>query len=475
MNNRIFTFQDLLSFAKLSGDYNPLHIDNVLARRLIFGSVVVHGVFSLLWALDNWLQDKTGYILLDGIKCIFLNPIRINEEVCYFIKKEIDGYVEIALLVGDTIVTSIEIKWSTTRNHENDLVSNEISKHSDCIVLSANNIRTVSGELPLYFDIDVASALFTKKLVTLIPTLQIAQLLATTRLVGMNCPGLHSIYSKLDLTFEETTEKKHVLTHKVTKVHKQYNKVIQKVTSLNMTGLVTAFLRPPPQQQICFNNLDQKINRTEFINQRALVIGGSRGLGEVTAKVLSFGGADVKITYHKGTEDAYQVVDEIIAGGGIADSFHLNVLEENINFLSILKTKWAPTHMYYFATPFIASGKSRVFSTSLFQKFCDFYVVGFQRIVEQLSQLGLKGVIYPSSVFVDNIPYNMGEYATAKMAGEELCSFLKKTKKGIIFHKPRLPKLSTDQTSSIAPTVNDDPVFIMLKHLRNLRDSSNYE
>ena len=74
MNNRIFTFQDLLSFAKLSGDYNPLHIDNVLARRLIFGSVVVHGVFSLLWALDNWLQDKTGYILLDGIKCIFLNP-----------------------------------------------------------------------------------------------------------------------------------------------------------------------------------------------------------------------------------------------------------------------------------------------------------------------------------------------------------------------------------------------------------------
>ena len=221
--------------------------------------------------------------------------------------------------------------------------------------------------------------------------------------------------------------------------------------------------------------MDQKINRTEFINQRALVIGGSRGLGEVTAKVLSFGGADVKITYHKGTEDAYQVVDEIIAGGGIADSFHLNVLEENINFLSILKTKWAPTHMYYFATPFIASGKSRVFSISLFQKFCDFYVVGFQRIVEQLSQLGLKGVIYPSSVFVDNIPYNMGEYATAKMAGEELCPFLKKTKKGIIFHKPRLPKLSTDQTSSIAPTVNDDPVFIMLKHLRNLRDSSNYE
>ncbi len=66
----------------------------------------------------------------------------------------------------------------------------------------------------------------------------------------------------------------------------------------------------------------------------------------------------------------------------------------------------------------------------------------------------------------------MGEYAIAKMAGEELCSILEKTKNRIIFHKPRLPKVSTDQTSSFTPTISEDPVFIMLNHLGNLRDSS---
>ena len=475
MNNRIFTVQDQLAFAKLSGDYNPLHIDNVLARRLMFGSVVVHGVFTLLWALDSWLQDKTEYIKLDEVKGTFLNPIRINEKVSYLINKEIDGSVEIVLLVGDIIATSIAIKWSTTTKHGSDTVSNRIPKRSKCLPLLANNIGKVSGELPLYFNSGVASVVFTKKIVTLIPLLQIAQLLATTRLVGMNCPGLHSIFSKLDLTFEENTFRKHILTYEVTKVHKQYNKVIQKISSQNMNGLVTAFIRPPPQQQIYFNKLDEKINRTEFLSQRALVIGGSRGLGEVTAKILSFGGADVKITYHKGVEDAYKVVDEITSGGGIADCFYLNVLEDNVDFLSILDKKWAPTHLYYYATPFIESRKNKLFSTQLFQKFCDFYVVGFHRIVEQLSQIGLRGILYPSTVFIENIPYNMGEYVIAKVAGEQLCSYLEKTKKGIIFHKPRLPKVSTDQTSSFAPTINEDPALIMLNHLRNLRDSSKLE
>ena len=42
----------------------------------------------------------------------------------------------------------------------------------------------------------------------------------------------------------------------------------------------------------------------EFANVRALVIGGSRGLGEITAKIIAAGGGDVWITYRRGKEDA---------------------------------------------------------------------------------------------------------------------------------------------------------------------------
>ena len=39
-------------FACLSGDFNPLHVDAVAARRLQFGGTVCHGVHLVLQAFD---------------------------------------------------------------------------------------------------------------------------------------------------------------------------------------------------------------------------------------------------------------------------------------------------------------------------------------------------------------------------------------------------------------------------------------
>ena len=47
-----FTFSDLQWFSKKSGDYNPIHINKVKARRLISGEVVVPGMYLLLRALN---------------------------------------------------------------------------------------------------------------------------------------------------------------------------------------------------------------------------------------------------------------------------------------------------------------------------------------------------------------------------------------------------------------------------------------
>ena len=55
----------------LSGDYNPLHLDVLLARRLLFGSPVVHGIHSLLWSLDCWLNNSSQLIEFKSIKALF--------------------------------------------------------------------------------------------------------------------------------------------------------------------------------------------------------------------------------------------------------------------------------------------------------------------------------------------------------------------------------------------------------------------
>ena len=39
---RVFTMDDQRAFARLSGDCNPLHVDAVRARRLLFGGPVIH-------------------------------------------------------------------------------------------------------------------------------------------------------------------------------------------------------------------------------------------------------------------------------------------------------------------------------------------------------------------------------------------------------------------------------------------------
>lgn len=466
-----FDLEHQLAFSELSGDCNPLHTDAVAARRLLFGSTVVHGVHSTLWALDNWLSDKTENIELRSINAAFRNPIRIDEEVIYSVKNESDGHVEIELTVGGSVAASLDINWGRSKGCDADCFSKGFPKLDECIELSEDEVEKASGSLELYLDLE-ASALLFQHLTALLPPLQIAQLLATTRLVGMMCPGLHSLYSMLDLGFEHETGESSSLTYEVAKMDKRFGKVLMKISSPRMAGTVTAFYRPPPKEQISFADVHGQVEPNEFAGQRALVVGGSRGLGEVTAKLLSAGGADVRITYNQGVEDSRRIVDDIVSGGGCADCLSLNVLDAQMEPGNRLGGDWTPTHLYYFATPFIAIGRKGSFSAALFQEFCDYYVIGFERVVEQLGPLGLRGIFYPSSVFIDELPSDMGEYVAAKMAGEALCAFMEKTHQDIAIHKPRLPRMATDQTASLLPLKNEDAVSILLEHLRILRDSS---
>src|SRR5438093_7142373 len=55
LGTRSYTPADQERFAELSGDFNPLHLDPVQARRELFGDVVVPGVHGVLDALDRYV------------------------------------------------------------------------------------------------------------------------------------------------------------------------------------------------------------------------------------------------------------------------------------------------------------------------------------------------------------------------------------------------------------------------------------
>src|SRR6185295_12415070 len=102
----------------------------------------------------------------------------------------------------------------------------------------------------------------------------------------------------------------------------------------------------------------------EFAGVRGLVVGGSRGLGEVTAKLLAVGGADVRVTYKHGRDGALRVCHEIREAGGQAEALAFDVLQEGASLGGL--AGWSPSEVYYFPTPYISLNETTRFSSRLF-------------------------------------------------------------------------------------------------------------
>lgn len=467
---RSFTSDDQHAFARLSGDSNPLHMNPTIARRLLFGQPVVHGLHALLWGVDEVLRTGMQALELRTVKADFQAGLGLGRTVECIISNQHEDQVEMRLEINETPAMGILAAWIPSGSHRPDILPGALPEPGKCRERSFDEAASASGRLPLYLDAKLAEALF-PHLVRLLPPMQIAALLATTRLVGMECPGLHSIYSGLNLAFSPDRGGAPELHYQVADSNPRLRLLMIDVEAPGMRGQIKTFFRPGPQAQAALTDVCRKVEPGEFSEQRALIIGGSRGLGEVAAKLLAAGGAEVIITYYRGEQDAQRVVAEILAHGARADCLQLDALAPSPALPSRVANRSKPLYLYYFATPFIFGAAKGRFSTQRFATFSEYYVTGFLRTVQSVaaSAAGLQKIFYPSSAAIEELPADMGEYAAAKMAGEILCDFLQKTNPGLCIHKPRLPRVATDQTVSLLPVSNQDPASVILTHLRYLR------
>lgn len=80
---RRFSAQDVSDFARLSGDYNPLHFDSEFAKQNgLFKDRIVHGVLvsSLLSNLAGTVMPGAGSIYMSQ-ELKFLRPVYIDQEI----------------------------------------------------------------------------------------------------------------------------------------------------------------------------------------------------------------------------------------------------------------------------------------------------------------------------------------------------------------------------------------------------------
>lgn len=453
VTRRCFTMDDQCAFAALSGDANPVHVDPVAARRTMFGGCVVHGVHGLLWVLDSLAKELSSPRALASIDAKFLHAIVPGDEVSCRI--ESDGETWRGAIVRDGVeVTRVSGRWAEAE--QGSAVSDEAR---ECAVRERtfDDAAQASGETELWLDPAQATALF-PALVRALPAAQLAALLATTRIVGMECPGLHSMFSSLRLSFSESNDR--TLRWRASRADARFSSIEVTIDGAGVSGVLATFFRPPPKAQPTMAQLAEQVQPGEFAQHRVLIIGGSRGLGEVAAKLFAAGGAQVCITYARGVAEARRVCEETKAS---AVSWDVTIEQRPA-------LPWSPTVLCYFATPHIAVDKALAFSPAKFARFSEFYVTGFWRVVERVLASGDDpfAVLYPSTIFLEKPEPNMAEYCAAKAAGEELCRQLARRFPRLRISAPRLPRVQTDQTIGLLPIAAESAPEVLLPVLRAL-------
>jgi hypothetical protein len=236
-----------------------------------------------------------------------------------------------------------------------------------------------------------------------------------------------------------------------------------------MTAAAETFVRPSVGV-IDFETCRQAVGEGEFAGRKALIVGGSRGLGLLTANLLGAGGAKVIITYRNGEEEARAAVATLKDNGVTALCVKLDVADSDEAFESLAEKRVDFTDLFYFATPHIFVRKKKLFEAHLLEGFLSSYTRDFLRVLEGTKALAANGlsVFYPSSDALNNPLKDLAEYYVAKMAGEAVCDMLNRYDDAVSVTMSRLPRLPTDQTATLMKVATEDPLAVLLDICRKM-------
>ncbi len=456
---RRFTLADQLAFARLSGDRNPLHVDPVAARRLLFGSAVVHGVHLALWALDRVVAALPETTALEALQAQFDMPVPIDEEAVLDIVPGAETRASIQ--VGGRRAARLRL-----RPGANPPAWQNRGQPADepCHALETEALAAASGSAPLGFDPSLLNELF--------PALgrfaggQIAWILASTRIVGMRVPGLDSVFVSLKAEFAGPAAA--ALSYRVTRWDERFDLAEIALESGACIGVATAFRRPRPVAQAPLSAVRTRVASGRFAGASVLVIGGSRGLGEAAAKVFAAGGAAVSITYREGRAEAAALVAELAGSGAPAAAirFDATMPAEHLSPADL-----APfTHVVYCAAPRIRKSGA-VFDQGAFERYEAIFATGLERTLRSVEPLLATAVtlIVPSSIYVERAEPGFAEYAAAKSAGEKVAAEaairLRHGGRSVTLLQPRFDRLRTDQTAAPGGSAAADPIDAFLAAL----------
>lgn len=446
---RIFTMDDQLRFAQLSGDHNPLHTDPDWASTRYPGQVVIHGVHVLLWALDATLKQER----IPALSVTFIKPVIIGDKAT----AQFDGHILTVSVRGEMVMRA---KTGGVENAASNSPSTPVAPDSVPWLGRTGTVLLPSESSALANEFPAASRVLGKD--------GVKGLAALSTLVGMECPGLGGIFSGFSVSFEERESR---LNYCVSRFDQRCSQITMQVVGYGVNGEVVAHVDPQPSVDI-ENDIVGKVDAGEFAGQRPLIVGGSSGLGKAAALLLATGGAEPIITYNRSIAQAQAIAQRVEAMGRRCDLLQFDIEKCEQGFEIFRDRDWDIRQIYYFASPRIFRRRLETYQAADAHEFMRVYVDGFYELVRAAMKRDADqklSVFYPSTLAIDEAAPDMFEYAMAKQCGELLCARLQKKYKYLTIRAVRLPRIITRQTQSFLKVAALPPEDVLLPYIREIQ------
>jgi NAD(P)-dependent dehydrogenase (short-subunit alcohol dehydrogenase family) len=462
---------DVSRFSAASFDRNPLHVSADYARRTPYGEPVIFGVLGLLAAL-GLTSPRPGYALR-RLSADFQGPLFVGVEYALELKEDSPSRVSAALYDGRELITSFTATFEPgalppgpARTPAEPAQAQPARLDSTTIAgASAAGAYYPAPELvPLAQHYGLAERGLTAE--------QVASLLWSSYLIGMQLPGERALFSRLTITFAETPPAPGTVPLEyqasVATFDERFNLArIGARLSLDGSLFAEAELRAFVREDVPrtgFADLERLLPPSRTLAGRvALVTGASRGLGATIARGLASQGCTVLANFLRSRDEVERIAAELAqqdAGpligiqGDAADPAWCEQarlqLERDYGGLDILVCNAA--------LPLRPMALHPSFAARLAAYVADSVALASTPLASLLDQVALRAgwTVVISSAAVADPPADWPHYVSAKSAIEALARVAALQQPDVGFLIVRPPRLLTDLTNTPSPLSRAD-------------------
>jgi len=470
MKSFIINKKKQLFFIKISNDRNPIHDIRKNKSKLNLEGTIVHGMHVVIESLE--ILSKKNNVNLKKIKYLegtFKNPVFLNDK-CYLSYKKVNTFKSLLIIKVENL-EAIEI-IIFFKDEENSKL-NKIKKIGNGLKKPLLNNIKKKIKKNIFFNHNSSNIIIKKKFPSLYKNLgysRLSSIIMMSTAVGMYWPGENSLFSSFKINFTNINKDKIKLG--IIKTDKRFLYSKSKLVSSGIEALMFSFFRSENIKQKKIGFIKKYIKKDKFKNHRALIIGGSRGLGEITAKIIASGGGYPTITYNSNKKIALKLKSEIFSSNFKCRLIKLSI-NKNGNFKSNVLKKFNYNSIYYFATPLIFRRKNNNFNYKIYKEFFNTYCTPLKKIVLLNKTNKPFTFFFPSTEFILKKNIFLKEYIKAKSLGEkELLNLSKKYKFTPIIK--RFPKILTDQNNTVFSNVTHSGYKSILSVIKEVDNKISY-